>query len=544
MIYIGVIEADIRTAMSFPDPQTPDHQTDVTDPQANVIEFLADPATHGLAGGDVRRIDTHAAIVFLAGDDAYKIKRAVRLAFLDFSTLEQRRTACEREIAINRPTAPALYRSAVAITRQADGTLAFDGPGEPVEWVVHMRRFDEEATLDRLADTHRLTPDIVDTLAVQVIAMHARAPVAAVEASDAGQAADQIGAVALQSCEELAGFADLFPADQTDMFTARTTSALAAGRDLIAQRAVKGAIRRCHGDLHLGNVALIDGEPVIFDALEFDEALATIDVLYDLAFLVMDLWERGFRAAANHVLNRWLAGEADPDALRGLALLPLFLSMRAAIRAKVLAERLGYLSGAEKAAAERQARAMFALALDFLDPMPAHLVAIGGLSGTGKTTVALAVAPEIGPAPGAVVLRSDVIRKQLAGVAETVALPVSAYTPAASEHVYATMLDQAATVLAAGHGVVLDAVNAHPEERAAARAAADSAGAAFDGIWLTADPARLIARVEQRTGDASDATRTVVEKQLSYETGPIDWRIVDAGADQETVIERVRTCLR
>ncbi len=513
------------------------------DLQADVIAFLSDPATHGLAWGEVRRIDTHAAIVFLAGDDAFKIKRAVRLPFLDFTTLEQRRLACAREIDINRPNAPALYRAAVAITRQADGALALDGPGDPVEWAVRMRRFDETATLDRLADDGRLASEIIDRLAEQVIAMHARAPVTASAPSDAAAAADQIGAVALQSCAEIAGFADLFPADQAETFTGLTQAALARGHDLIADRAPAGAIRRCHGDLHLGNVALIEGAPVIFDALEFDEALATIDVLYDLAFLLMDLWERGFKAAANRVLNRWLIAQPEPDSISGLALLPLFLSMRAAIRAKVQAERLRFLSGQQKAEAARQAQAMFALALEFLKPPAARLVAIGGLSGTGKTTVAIAIAPEIGPPPGAVVLRSDVIRKQLAGVAETVALPQSAYTPEASKQVYDHMLEQAAMALAAGHGAVLDAVNARPDERAAARAAADAAGAPFDGIWLAAEPARLIERVEQRTGDASDATGAVVKTQLSYETGPINWDIIDAGADRETVIERVRSRL-
>mgnify|MGYP003835884323 FL=1 len=513
-------------------------QGDEQDLQSDAIAFLADPATYGESVDSVGRIDTHAAIVFLAGDDVYKIKRAVRFPFLDFTTLEKRRRACEREVEVNRLTAPNLYLGAVPITRSAEGKLAFTGRGPVVEWAVHMRRFDETATLDRLAGEGALSPGLLDALARRIVDLHDKAP-----AIDTDDPAGEIGSVALESCAEMEGAPDLFSPEKLADLTARTKSALNRHGKLIAARGNAGGIRRCHGDLHLGNVALIDGEPVIFDAIEFDEDLATIDVLYDLAFLIMDLWERGYRLEANRVLNRWLVARNNRDDLGGLALLPLFLSMRAAIRAKVAAARARHLDGGKREAAENEARDMFAAACAFLAPAPARLVAIGGLSGTGKTTVAMALAPDIGPAPGAVVVRSDIVRKVLSGVAETKRLPDDAYTPQASERVYAEMEAEAAQVLAAGHGAVLDAVHSKPQKRDAARAVAEGAGVAFTGIWLQTSPDHLMERVEARTGDASDATAEVVRKQLAYQTGDIDWTVVDTGGSREDAVRRARAAL-
>ena len=504
-------------------------------PQAEAIAFLSDPASYGSGIDAVGRIDTHAAIVFLAGEAVYKIKRAVTFPFLDFSTLEKRRHACEREVEVNRLTAPDLYLGTVAVTRAADGTLSLGGQGDPVEWAVHMRRFDEHATLDKLAGETGFDAALIDRLAEQVAALHDKAPIATISDPAAG-----VAWVARENCEEMGGFPALFPPGEVADLLARTDAALGRLVPLIEARAAAGFIRRCHGDLHLGNVALIDGAPVIFDAIEFNEDFATIDVLYDLAFLIMDLWERGLRSEANRVLNRWLVHRRQPDDLDGLALLPLFLSMRAAIRAKVAAPRAAHLEGAKRDAAEAEARAMFSAARAFLDPAPARLVAIGGLSGTGKTTIATGIAAGIGPAPGAVVVRSDVIRKVLFDVSETTRLPEQAYTREAAVRVYTEIEAWAARALAAGHATILDAVHSKPAERDAARAVAEAAGVPFDGIWLEAKPERLIARVTARTGDASDATADVVRKQLAYETGPIDWTVVDTGNGPSEAIDR--TC--
>jgi hypothetical protein len=292
--------------------------------------------------------------------------------------------------------------------------------------------------------------------------------------------------------------------------------------ELVARRVVAGAVRRCHGDLHLRNIVLIDGWPVPFDAIEFSERIANIDVLYDLSFTLMDLCERMLRPLANRLLNEWLWRIAELTGApheEALALLPMFLSRRASIRAFVDAQAAA-VSGADAS----RARDYQKIALSFLRPVPPRLVAIGGLSGSGKTTLALRMAPEIGRAPGAVVVRSDVERKRRAGVALEDRMPAGSYTSESSATVYAAFLTRAERVLRAGHSVVLDAVFAHPDERAAAEALADKVGVPFEGIWLDVPKEVAQARVAARKVDASDATPAVVERQFGYDLGEIRWR--------------------
>ena len=274
-------------------------------------------------------------------------------------------------------------------------------------------------------------------------------------------------------------------------------------------------------------MVLLDGQPTLFDAIEFNDAIACIDVFYDLAFLLMDLDHRDLRPFANLVLNRYLQ---QRDELAALALLPLFLSMRAAVRAKVAASLEAVAEGdVEKAKRRDEAAAYFRRALGYLRPPPPRLVAVGGLSGSGKTTLARSLAPEVGAAPGALHLRSDVLRKQLAGVPELERLPAAAYTREASAAVYTELGRRAAQGLAAGHSVVVDAVFARPEERAAIEAVAREAGSDFAGLWLEADRSVLTARVQGRRGDASDADARVVTQQLTYDLGEITWQQLPAG---------------
>lgn len=497
------------------------------DPQQSVLDFLADPATHG--GAAVTRIDTHAASVFLAGNRALKIKRAVRFPFLDFSSLAKRKAACEAELAVNRAFAPQLYRRVVPIARGADGRLALDGPGEPAEWAVEMARFDERRTLDRLAGEGRIDPALADRLGRAVADAHA----AARPVRDC-QFAAALGEVVAQNDAELRGFPALFDAGAVAALTRRARDDLARVAPLLDAREREGLVRRCHGDLHLGNIVLIEDRPVLFDAIEFDERIATADVLYDLAFLLMDLCGRTLHAAANVVLNRYLAETRRDSDLDALAALPLFLSTRAAIRAKVTAERR-----TQDAAG---ARAYFALACRLLSPSAPRLVAIGGLSGTGKSALARALAPEIAPAPGAVVLRSDQQRKALFGVAETARLPAAAYTEAATAQVYAALAGKARRVLAAGHSAIVDAVFARAGERTGIEAAAGRAP--FTGLFLTADLATRLARIGGRVADASDADAAVARQQDQYDLGRLAWPELDASGTPDETLARALAALR
>jgi aminoglycoside phosphotransferase family enzyme/predicted kinase len=525
------------------------------DPQAEVLAFLADPVTHGImfADEEVKRIDTHAAAVFLAGSQAFKVKRRVRYPFLDFSTLEKRKAACEAELAVNRPFAPQIYRRVVSVTREANGELALDGAGTPVEWAVEMARFDETATLDHVAARGGFDLELADALARVVAAAHAQTPVA-----DAQDWPKRLFDWIEQNRGELAEHPNLFEPEDVEALSRASRAALRRNERLLRERAGAGLVRRGHGDLHLGNIVLIDGKPVVFDAIEFDPRIATGDVLYDLAFLLMDLIERGLDAAANVVLNRWLAETRRPEDLDGLSALPLFLSLRAAIRAKVAAERLAHVPAKwtpvrrqehapieeagteERHAAVAAARDYFRLAQRLVAPGPPQLVAIGGLSGTGKSTVARALAPALPPPPGAVVLRSDVERKALFGKQETEPLPPSAYGADVNRRIYAALADKARRVTAAGHTAIVDAVFARAEERNAIAAAARQSRVRFRGVFLTANLDVRLARVATRTHDASDADAKVAREQESYDRGVIDWSKVDASGGLEPTVAATR----
>jgi uncharacterized protein len=493
--------------------------------QQPVIDFLSDPANHG--GAPVKRIDTHAASVFLAGERALKIKRAVRFPFLDFSTLAKRKTACQAEIAVNRAFAPAIYRGEVPITREPNGQLAIGGKGEPVEWAVEMRRFDESQTLDNLAEAGRIDEGLADALGRAVAAAHRMAPTTA----DA-QFAETLAKIIAQNEAELASEPDLFSLQELRALAGATRDAFERVRPLLQARERAGLVRRCHGDLHLGNIVLIKGKPVLFDAIEFDDRIATVDVFYDLAFLLMDLIERGLHRAANIVFNRYLTDTQRIHDLDALVALPLFMSVRAAIRAKVTAARRRHGSGAELA---RDARDYAALAQKLLMPAKPQLIAIGGLSGTGKSLLARALAPDLPPSPGAVVLRSDVERKVLFGAGETERLPDAAYAADATTKVYATLAEKARRVTAAGYSAIVDAVFAQPSERGDIAKAAG--GVAFQGLFLTANLETRLTRVGGRTGDASDADTLVARKQEEFDLGRIHWAKVDAsGTPEETLI--------
>lgn len=500
--------------------------------QQAAIDFLSDPATHG--GAPVKRIDTHAATVFLAGERAFKIKRAVRFPFLDYSTLDRRKAACAAEIEVNHPYAPAIYRRAVAITRENDGTLAIGGEGEPVEWAVEMRRFDETHTLDHLAAAQRIDGVLADALGRAVARAHVAAPI-----NKTAGFVDELGEVIAQNDAELRAVPELFPPQAVSALTHATRGAFKRVRELLTARERAGRVARCHGDLHLGNIVLLDGAPVLFDAIEFDPKIATGDVLYDLAFLLMDLIERGLMPAANIVFNRYLSETRRAEDLDALAALPLFLSLRAAIRAKVSAARRTQRQA--RAATEQSARDYFALAGKLLAPPPPILLAVGGLSGSGKSQLARALAAEILPEPGAVVLRSDVERKILFAIAETDRLPEAAYAREVTTQVYAMLADKARRVVAAGHSAIVDAVFVDAGERAAIAQAA--AGAVFRGLFLTADLATRLARVGGRQGDASDADAAVAREQEQYDLGAMQWTPVDASGSPDQTLRRTKAAL-
>jgi aminoglycoside phosphotransferase family enzyme/predicted kinase len=506
--------------------------------QSEVVAFLQNPATHG--GGPVERFDTHGAMVFLAGSRAYKIKRVVKFPYMDFSTLAKRQWACEREYTFNRRTAPSLYLRTVAITRARDTGLDLGGDGEVVEWAVVMRRFDQADLLDRLAQAGRLTGALMTELADAVARFHTTADPVGADTESAG-GSDGLRWVIEETFREFAERPDLFPPTDIEDLRRTARSWLSQTAVVLDQRLAQGFVRRCHGDLHLRNICLIDGAPTLFDCIEFNDRIACIDVFYDLAFLLMDLGHRGLRPLANLVFNRYLQKTGD---LSGPGVLAPFLATRALVRAKVTASAEATQADAKRREALRkEARSYFREGLAYLAPAPTCLIAIGGLSGTGKTTLARALAPSLGAAPGAVHLRSDVIRKELWGVSEQDRLPERAYEPKVTEDVYTAILERAERVLASGQSVIADAVYAQPGEREALEALVHKLSLPFQGLWLSAEAGTLVTRVQGRTGDASDATAAVVRRQLDYETGPIGWLGLNAGGGAEKVLRAAKVAL-
>jgi uncharacterized protein len=503
-----------------------------SDDQAAVFKLLIDPTTHG--GAEVRRADTHGAVVFLAGDRVFKVKRAVRYPFLDYSTLDKRKAACQAELDVNRNFAPQLYRRIVPITRESDGSLALDGKGEAVEWAVEMVRFDENKTLDHLAERGELSEPLTAKLAVAIAAMHERA-----QAADANAWIGALEGFVRTNTSIFKRHSDLFPDRAVAEIERQSLAALGRLRPLLVARGKQGLIRRGHGDLHLGNIAVLDGEPIAFDALEFDAVIASGDVLYDLAFLLMDLVECGHKDAANQVLNGYYAAARRIEDCDGVAALPFFMSLRAAIRAMTTASRLD-LANADVAKA---ARRYFDLALELLVPVKPVVVCTGGLSGTGKSVLARALAPELPPCPGALVLRSDVERKALYNVAETERLPPQAYRGEVSDRIYQILIDKAVRVARAGHSVIVDAVFAKPQERAAVEAAAAGAGATFHGLFLVADLQTRVARVGARGPDASDADAAVARQQEELTIDSVAWEIVDAAGSPAQTLVKARAAI-
>ena len=507
------------------------------DDQRETIAFLGRPSSYGAGIERVELIETHVSLVFLAGEWAYKLKRAVKLPYLDFSTAELRRVACAAELALNRRTAPALYVSLRRVGRDPAGAVGFSDREPAIDWVVTMRRFDQALLFDALAKTGGLGPRLMDALADHIAAFH----------DAAERRPDQGGAMAMteiavtnhQVLAALPGAG--FAAKQVEAILEKWRAALALAGGLLEARRSAGKVRRCHGDLHLRNICLLDGKPTLFDCLEFSDALASIDVLYDLAFLLMDLEHRGLGQLANRVLNRYLDRTGEDG---GLAAMPLFMSLRAGIRSHVAATTAARTAARQEAAQTvAEARRYLDLACRLLEPQPVRLVAIGGLSGSGKSTLAAGLAPELGMRPGARVLRSDVIRKLLLGAAPEAKLPADAYTPKVTRRVYDALREKAATALAAGYSAVIDAVSLTPAQRRSFAGIAAKAGVPFLGLWLEAGSEAMAERIRNRRGDASDATPEILAEQLRRDPGPIEWVRIGAGASPEQCLAAARHAL-
>lgn len=479
-----------------------------------LVARLLDPAAYSHPTQSIRLIETHISWVFLTGTYVYKVKKPCALGFLDFTTLERRRDFCREEVRVSGRFAPELYLGAVPIT----GTFSephVDGAGEPIEWAVKLRQFDEAGRLDRVFADHRLSADDCQRLGVEIARVQAGLAVAAPTTPWATPQA-VIAAVALNLDQLRRGRPDA--GSRADMLERWLRGQLERLAPAIARRKAAGRIRECHGDLHLANIVLHEGRMMAFDAIEFNAALRWIDVANDIAFLAMDLEARGRPDLAAHAVSGWIEAADDHDAA---VVLPAYKVYRAIVRAAVAAIRSSQMATGDEqqAAARLESDRYLDLAERLMAARRPALYATSGVSGSGKTTIAGRL---VGQA-GAIRLRSDVERKRLAGMAAT-ERPAdedharALYDPATTRRVYERLAALARTLLAAGTSVVVDAAcNLRSQRDMLAAVARDTHSPL---VWLDFEiPAdALIARVQARQAagtDASDASADVVRAQLA-----------------------------
>ncbi len=493
-------------------------QSKICDDQSKTCDFLSSMTTHGPL---LQHLNTHISDVFIYADRVFKLKRAVVFDYLDFSTPEIRLSFCRREVELNRRTAPKIYLGARSITRKSDGGLELDGAGPLVDAFVEMRPFEQSDLLSVRLKDGKLDAATLEELAHVVAGFHQGAePLHNLSGHESLAASVSINEAAFQKTS-------LARDERVVALLAQTRSALDAAGAALDARSRAGSMRQCHGDLHLRNICIYEGVPTLFDCIEFDDRLSQIDVLFDLAFLLMDVVQAGHPEKANLVFNRYLDETQDSAAL---GLMSLFMAVRATVRAQIAATRADAPdeTAGRRSALREEAMSYVELALSCLHPQPRCLIAVGGLSGSGKSTLAAHLAPHVGAAPGARILASDRIRKALFGVSARERLPKEAYTSEISARVYARQRELAREALAGGASVVADAVFLRQEERKAIADMTRSCSAAFLGLWLDAPDEALKSRVTARVNDPSDATAAVVDQQLQWRGDGVEWTHVDA----------------
>jgi aminoglycoside phosphotransferase family enzyme/predicted kinase len=487
----------------------------MSDALPSLITALLDPSAYPHTAGRVQLVETHASWLLLAGDFAYKIKKPVTLPFLDYGTLAKRETCCRAELVLNHRLAPELYLDVVPIGGKAERPRIGELPA--LEWAVRMNRFDESGRLDHLAARNELLPAHLAQLAETLCRFHGAADAA--EPGARYGAPDQVLAVARENFLELRQLLPSADQPQVERLARWTEGEFARRANDFAARKEDGFIREGHGDLHLGNLVLIAGRVTPFDCIEFNEDFRWNDPASEIAFVWIDLLDHGRPGLAAWFLNAWLEAGGDFGAM---AVFRFYAVYRAVVRAKVAALRAGQ-EDAESARGEfGAARGYLDLALRIAEPPPPTLVITCGLSGSGKTTASTArlLDPER-PAAGSLLRqRSDVERKRLFGLAahESSGSPTDGgiYTPAATARTYARLLDLARELLAAGWPVIVDAAFLKRAERDSFSALAARLGIGFSILASEAAPDELRRRLLARSGDASEATVAILDRQLAW----------------------------
>ncbi len=456
--------------------------------------------------GSIQVLQTHISYIFLTGDYAYKLKKPVNMGFLDFSNLEKRQYYCQQELALNRPIAPEIYLEVLPITQQ-ENTLGLNGNGEIIDYVVKMRQFPQSALLSEMEKAGKLTESLVRQLGKKVANFHQQTktsgyiqqfgePEKLLEATNQNyqQTEKYIGVVQSQNqYQETKAF--------TDRFCKTNVS-------LLKERVKQGLIRECHGDLHLKNICYWQDQIQLFDRIEFNEPFRFVDVMYDVAFTVMDLDFRGCTELANVFLNTYLEYTGDWE---GVQVLPFYLTRQAYVRAKVSSLMLDdpNISEEEKQESREQAKQYYHLAWNYTQPKTGHLWMMSGLSGSGKTTVAREMAKQ----DQGILMRSDAVRKHLAGIDIEATGNQDIYSSEMTEKTYSQLLEIGVLLALQGWSVILDAKYDRQALRKAVIETANNKHLPLQILYCNAPMSVLRDRVAKREGDISDATLDLLAKQ-------------------------------
>jgi len=459
-----------------------------------------------LTDDSIQQLQTHISYIFLTGEYAYKLKKPVNLGFLDFSTFEKRRYYCQQELALNQPIAPDIYLDVLPITQQGN-TLEINGEGEVVEYVLKMRQFPQSALLSVMQKEGKLSESLITKLGKRVASFHQQTQtndyirqfgkpemIAQAINNNYQQTDKYIGITQTeQQFRETKAFTDRFLETQQPLLEARVN---------------QGFIRECHGDLHLKNICWWQDQVQLFDRIEFNEPFRFVDVMYDVAFTVMDLQFRGCPEFANIFLNYYLEHTGDWE---GVQVLPLYLTRQAYVRAKVNSLMLDdpHVSAEEKQHASEQASQYYRLAWQYTQLQGGRLWMMSGLSGSGKTTIARQMAKQ----QQAIHLRSDAVRKHLAGIAVDETGSDEIYSPEMTQQTYDRLLELGILLASQGWSVILDAKYDQHDLRKAVIAQGEEHKIPLQIIYCDAPMAVLRDRVAQRSGDISDATPDLLAQQ-------------------------------
>lgn len=457
------------------------------DSAERVISFLTNPASYGSSASSVVHLETHASHLFLVGTEAYKLKKPLFLDFIDARAPLRRRQFCFDEIRLNQRTAPTLYEAVVGIARRSDGSLTLSPPHDScIDFLVKMRRFDDNALLSSIIERGDDKKHMIESLALSIASMHKReAPNPEYPSTSI---LDKLLRENLQTLKKVPQLKK-----RAEMLLAQQLARYAALLPLLESRST-AFVKQLHGDLHTRNICLFEGSLVPFDGIEFNQDLTIIDTLLDVSFLVMDLLHLGAHRTLSPFLSTYLRGTGD---YCGLPLLPLFVSYRATIRAKVLA--------LEPSRWSERGEQYLRLAERMIKHQQPNLFVIGGLSGTGKSTIA----ERIGEISGGIVIRSDYLRKELFGGSITTPAPASAYDAQATEQVYRLMVTRAAAALASNLLVILDATFLSEHHQLLIQGLAETTGAGITRVWCHCSTKTALTRIGERVGDPSDATAGV-----------------------------------